>query len=196
MGRKNVEELKFRRRREAKTNYAKRLALVKGNLDRIVVRRSNKRIVGQVIRYNEKGDVVLYGADSRELRALGWPARSNRSSAYLTGMLLGSKIRPEDRQKEYILDIGLNSPVKNSIPFVFAKGCKESGIKLRGVFEVEPKFYDSSLVSIYAKGLKEKDEKAYQRQFSTYAKEKVTVESMSKLFIEAKEKIKGGAINK
>ena len=34
--------VKFRRRREGKTNYKKRLAFVKSDLPRLVVRRSNK----------------------------------------------------------------------------------------------------------------------------------------------------------
>ncbi|MDE1845776.1 MAG: 50S ribosomal protein L18 [Candidatus Micrarchaeota archaeon] len=190
MVRHNIQELKFRRRQESKTNYAKRLALVKGNIERVVVRKSNRRVMGQIVRYAEKGDVVLYSADSNELKALGWPSRGNRSTSYLTGMLLVSKISEADRKKEYILDIGLSSPVLNSIPFVFAKGCIDGGLKLRGNFEIEEKVYNGSMLAEYAKTLKEKEHKLYERQFGEYIKEKVNVESIPKLFVDAKEKIK------
>lgn len=190
MARKNIQELKFRRRREAKTNYSKRLALVKGNLERVVVRKSNKRVMGQIVRYEEKGDVVLYSADSKELKSFGWMGKSNRSTSYLTGMLLASKLSKEDREKEFILDIGLSSPVANSIPFVFAKGCVDNGLKLRGTFEIDEKVYNGSLVASYAKELKEKEAKAYEKQFGDYIKNKVQLESIPKLFEEAVAKIK------
>lgn len=190
MARKIIQELKFRRRREAKTNYAKRLSLVKGNIARVVVRKSNKRVMGQIVRYEERGDVVLYSADSRELKNFGWTSRSNRSTSYLTGMLLASKIKKEDQGKEYILDIGLSTPVANSMPFVFAKGCIDNGLKLRGTFEIDEKVYNGSLVSNYAKELKEKEAKSYEKQFSGYIKNKVGLESIPKLFEEAKAKIK------
>jgi len=190
MVRHNIQELKFRRRQESKTNYAKRLALVKGNIDRVVVRKSNRKIIGQIIRYAEKGDMVLYSADSNELMKLGWPSRGNRSTAYLTGMLLVSKLKEADKKSEFILDIGLSSPVVNSIPFVFAKGCIDNGMKLRGNFEIDEKMYNGTLLAEYAKALKEKEHKMYERQFGEYIKGKIQVEAIPKLFVEAKEKIK------
>ncbi|MDE1761622.1 MAG: hypothetical protein KGH78_00310, partial [Candidatus Micrarchaeota archaeon] len=74
-------------------------------------------------------------------------------------------------------------------PFVFAKGCIEGGMKVRGNIEIEQKAYDASLIANYAKELKEKDQKAYQRQFGSYIKENVQIEEMPKLFAEAKQKI-------
>ena len=89
-----AKALDFRRRREALTDYKRRLALVKSGMDRVVVRKTNKRIIGQIIRFNEKGDVVLSSADSNELRkAYGWPSRRNKSTAYLTGLLLAKKAK-------------------------------------------------------------------------------------------------------
>ncbi len=51
-----INDMKFKRRRLGLTNYKRRLALVKGNMDRVVVRKTNKRIIGQVVSYEEKGD--------------------------------------------------------------------------------------------------------------------------------------------
>ncbi|MDE1855997.1 MAG: 50S ribosomal protein L18 [Candidatus Micrarchaeota archaeon] len=187
---KRIKELKFRRRREAKTNYAKRLALVKGNMERVVIRKSNRKIIGQIIKYNEKGDVVLYSADSAELKKIGWPSRSNRATAYLTGMLLASKLNDSDRKKEHILDIGLSSPVSNSIPFVFAKGCIEGGMKVRGHFEIDESFYNGTLTAKYSDELKKNEQERYKAQFGGYIEEKITPDAIPKLFAEAKEKIK------
>ena len=74
---KIINETKFRRRKLSLTNYKKRLAMVKGGLDRVVVRKSNKNIMGQIVRYDEKGDAVIASADSKELAS---EARGLRST--------------------------------------------------------------------------------------------------------------------
>lgn len=196
MPRRKILEIKFRRRREAKTDYKKRLALVKGGMARVVIRKTDRRIIGQVIRYDAKGDVVTYSADSNELKGMGWPSRSNRSTAYLTGMLLASKINAKDKGNEFVLDIGLSSPVKNSIPFVFAKGCVDNGMKLKGKFEMDEKVYDFSMTAKYAEELKKSNAGAYNRQFGGYLKEKTAPEDMAKHFTAAKEKVRGSSAKK
>ncbi len=182
---KKAKEMKFRRRREALTNYAKRVAMVKGGLERVVVRESNTRIIAQVVAYDEKGDRIMTSADSRELAKLGWPGRCNRPTAYLTGRLLAKKA---DKKNEYILDIGLSTPVKGSIPFVFAKGCVDGGMHIKGTFDIKEETYDASSISKYAEMLK-KDQSRYALQFGAYAKEKVQPEGLQKLFTEVKAKI-------
>ncbi len=168
-------KVKFRRRKSALTNYRKRLGMVKGDLDRVVVRKTNSRIIGQLIGYSEKGDVVKASVDSGKLKKFGWSARANRSTAYLTGMLLADAAKKLGN-KECILDIGLNASVKGSIPFVFAKGCVDNGLKLKGTFEVEQKLYDGSQTAKYAA------EKHQPAQFSAYAKENVKVAELPHLF--------------
>ncbi len=131
-----VIDLKFKRRRQGITNYKKRLALVKSGLDRVVVRQSSRKVLGQIVRYEEKGDKVVATADSAELqKQYGWPSRSNRATAYLTGLLLAKKAKAGEA--ELVLDTGLSSPVKDSIPFVFAKGCIDGGLKIIGNIEIE-----------------------------------------------------------
>ncbi|MGA3020384.1 MAG: 50S ribosomal protein L18 [Candidatus Micrarchaeales archaeon] len=187
---KMVRELKFRRRREGLTNYKKRLALVKSGLERIIVRKTNKRIMGQVVEYSEKGDRIVAAADSNELsKKYNWPSRRNRPTAYLTGLLLARKAK--DRG-EMILDIGITAPVKGSIPFVFAKGCIDGGIKLRGKFEVSEDSYTPMRIAKYAESLK-KDQAALKRQFGGYIEKGVEVESLPKLFNEVKAKILQGS---
>jgi len=66
----------------------------------------------------------------------------------------------------------------------------DNGLKVRGTFEIDESVYNGSILANYAKVLKEKEQKLYERQFGDYIKNKVQVESVPKLFMEAKEKIK------
>jgi large subunit ribosomal protein L18 len=180
-----VKELPFKRRRLGLTNYKKRLAFVKSGLERVVVRKSNRHVMGQVVKYNEKGDVVLATAHSKELLKFNWPARANKPTAYLTGLLLAKKYKGSG---ELVLDIGLSSPVKNSIPFVFAKGCIDGGMKVKAGFEMEESEYNGSIISKYASLLKS-DEAKYKKQFGKYIKDSIKLEELPKLFEEVKSKI-------
>lgn len=185
----NMKAIKFRRRREALTDYKKRFRLVKSGIDRIVVRKTNKRIIAHAVKYTEKGDQTVAFADSNELRKLNWPSNANRGTAYLTGMLLAKKLKEKGSSSEYILDIGITSPVKNSIPFVFAKGCVDAGVKMRGTFDMDSNIYDYSDTK-YVQELKGKEPDAYKRQFSGLLEKKIEPEQMQKLFAEVKAKIK------
>ena len=51
--------IKPRRRREGKTDYRSRLALLKSGKTRIVVRRSLSQMRVQFIAYHENGDTVI-----------------------------------------------------------------------------------------------------------------------------------------
>lgn len=184
-----AKNLGFKRRREALTNYKKRLALVKSGLDRVVVRKTNKRIIGEAVRYVEKGDSVLAYADSNELKRFNWPNRPNRPTAYLTGLLLAKKTAQKIKNgSEYILDIGLSSPVKDSIPFVFAKGCMDGGMRIKSNISVEEGIYNYSDIR-YAEELMKRDREAYERQYSKYLKDGLSINSLHKLFNETKERI-------
>ncbi len=184
---KSVASIKFRRRREALTNYKRRLELVKSGMDRIVLRKTNKRILAQVARYTPKGDVILAQANSNELSAYSWPPRANRATAYLTGLLLAKKYG-KSHEQEHILDIGLASPVKNSIPFVFAKGCVDGGMKVRSNISLEEKTYNASNTK-FPTELKAKSAERYNKHYSAYIKAGVDPQNLSKLFSDAKDKI-------
>src|SRR3989338_7954240 len=114
----------YKRKRSGKTNYKKRLKLLISSKPRLVIRKSLKSTLLQLVEYDADGDRVVASASSRDLVKLGWKASiSNLSSAYLTGMLLGQKAK-KAKIGEAVLDIGLNSPVKGSILFAGVKGVK------------------------------------------------------------------------
>ncbi|MEK6948485.1 MAG: 50S ribosomal protein L18 [Nanoarchaeota archaeon] len=118
--------LKYRRKREGKTDYKSRLGLLASRRLRIVVRRTLSNIHVQVVEYSPTGDKTLISVDSRELLKYGWKGhRGNTTSSYLTGMLCGLKAKKKGI-KEGILDLGLNRAIKGSSLFAAVKGLKLS----------------------------------------------------------------------
>ncbi|MBE3115768.1 50S ribosomal protein L18, partial [Candidatus Bathyarchaeota archaeon] len=110
--------VKLRRRREGKTDYQARKALVVSRKLRLVPRASTKNANVQIILAKVAGDEVLAAANSQELTKLfGWKAPTgNIPAAYLTGLLCGLKAKSKG-VKEAILDIGLIAPSKGAKVF-------------------------------------------------------------------------------
>jgi large subunit ribosomal protein L18 len=182
-----IFKIGFKRKRTHVTNYKKRLSLVKSDLKRVVIRRSNKGIISQIVKYSEIGDEVLVTAYSKELLKYGWPSRSNRNTAFLTGLLLAKKAASKKLEnEEYILDIGLSASVKNSTPFIFAQGCIEGGLKLRSGLSTDKSLFEKQ--NMYINKLKE-DKAAYEKAYSGYLKSKINPEELSSLFEKVKTKI-------
>lgn len=120
----------FRRRREGKTNYKKRLQLLLSGKPRLVVRVTNTRVIVQLAEFGKAGDRVIAQADSRELKKLGWKhAVKNIPSAYLTGVLAGRKAAAK-KVKKAVPDIGLHTPSRGARAFAALKGAADSGMKI------------------------------------------------------------------
>ena len=117
----------FRRKREGKTVYKKRLALLKSGKPRLVVRKSNRGIVVQLIEFSPEGDKTLVHVSSRDLAKLGWEPKRNSPTAYLTGAL-AAKEAVKKGIKEAVLDIGLATPKKDAVVFAAAKGAVDAGL--------------------------------------------------------------------
>jgi len=172
------------RRKSATTNYKKRVATLKGGADRLVVRKSNKAVTLQIIRYEEKGDIVECTANSGELKKMGWQPRCNIPTAYLTGLLLATKLK--DRKRDFVLDIGLYRPVKGSVVFAAAKGFKDSGANLHSGIEFDEARLSGTHISSYAKAI---DENEYKSRFSSYIKEGFDVKSLESRFESVKKEL-------
>jgi large subunit ribosomal protein L18 len=120
----------YRRKREDKTNYKKRLKLLLGNKPRLVVRKALKNILVQLVEYSPQGDHILAVANSTELKKYGWTYnRGNLPSAYLTGVLLSKKALAT-KQKEGILDIGLQNPRSGTRLYAALKGVVDAGLNV------------------------------------------------------------------
>ena len=119
--------VRFKRRRLGKTDYAKRLALLKSGKPRLVVRKTCRGIIAQVVDYDEKGDRTLAHATSRELFKHGWTPKRNTPTAYLTGFLCGKKAKAKGVES-VVLDIGLQPSTKGGIVFACLRGAMDSGL--------------------------------------------------------------------
>ncbi|NJL44232.1 MAG: 50S ribosomal protein L18, partial [Nitrosarchaeum sp.] len=59
--------IELRRKSEGRTNYKRRLALLKSRLPRVVARRTNKHMLLQLVEYVPSGDLVRVGISSKVL---------------------------------------------------------------------------------------------------------------------------------
>ncbi|KAJ6433473.1 hypothetical protein OIU84_017210 [Salix udensis] len=93
-------QVKFKRRREGKTDYRARIRLINQDKNkyntpkyRYVVRFSNKDIVAQITSATIAGDIVLASAYAHELPRYGLEVGlTNYAAAYCTGLLLARRV--------------------------------------------------------------------------------------------------------
>ena len=118
----------FRRRREGRTNYRTRLALLKSQETRLVVRRTNGNVIVQFVDWTQTGDAVKATAVAQELKKMGWEGSAkNTPAAYLTGLLAGKRAAQAGVESA-VLDIGRHTPTKGSRVFAALKGVLDAGI--------------------------------------------------------------------
>ena len=181
----------FRRRREGKTNYRSRRALVLSRAPRLVVRLTLKHAIVQVIEAEAIGDRVVVSAHSRELaKTYGWlGSGGNVPSAYLTGLLCGFKAIANGVEKAF-LDIGLNIPSKGTRIFAALKGVLDAGVEVPHSEDILP---DESRIS--GKHIAEygsqlaSDPEVYRQKFSKSLKRGSRPEELSEHFSAVKDKI-------
>jgi len=187
---KKTTIVKFRRKREGKTNYKKRLAILKSHGKRLVIRLSLDNISAQIIEYQEDGDKVIVSGHSRELVKLGWNMkRNNLPASYLVGLIIGKKAQAK-KISEVIPDLGFQGSTKGSKIYALIKGITDAGIKVNVKEEMLPpeERINGKHISEYAKKLKETEE-IYKKRFSGYLKNNIDPESLPSIFEEIKKKI-------
>lgn len=119
-----------RRRREKITDYRHRLRIIKSGLPRLVVRRTNRYIIAQIIQPKASGDRCITTVTSGKLAAYGWRGgHKNIPAAYLTGLLAGRLAREAGVDKA-VVDLGLHRPVAGSKLFAVVKGALEAGLSI------------------------------------------------------------------
>lgn len=126
----------YKRKREGRTDYKKRLVLLKSGLPRLVIRASNKSVQAQIINYEADGDKIIATARATDLKKLGWKTNcSNTPAAYLTGLLLANKAKVDS---DIIVDIGLQQHHKGGKLYAVAKGAMDGGLNIRISEDVLP----------------------------------------------------------
>ncbi len=188
--------MQFRRRREKKTDYAQRLALLKSGKPRLVIRRSGSNFRLQIVEFHPPGDRTLAEVTAHMLRKYGWKGHCGGTpAAYLTGLLLGKEAR--DRGiKEAVPDLGLQMSVRCSSLFACVLGARDAGLKISIGKEAMPRKerIEGRHVAEYASMLKEKDSQKYSKHFASYLKSGLEPEKLPDHFNEVKKKI--GAVVK
>ena len=132
-----------RRRKENKTDYAKRIGFLKGGVPRIVFRKTNKYFIAQYVVSKEAKDKVEFGINSKVLLKYGWPKEFEGSlkslpASYLTGFLMGKKTLKKGFKK-VIIDFGMIRSLHKNKIFAFLKGLKDSGLNIKCEEENFPK---------------------------------------------------------
>lgn len=129
----------YRRKKEGKTDYNRRRKLIGSRELRLVIRRSNKNVILQIIKYEEEGDKVMASSTTRELLKKGWKgSKGNMPAAYLSGLLLAKKAEKKNIKKA-ILDVGLRVPIKGGVIYAALMGVLDGGVEVPHSEDILPK---------------------------------------------------------
>jgi len=128
-----------RRRLERKTDYNLRLGLLKSKFPRIVVRRTNKYFIVQIVESYQAQDKVVFGTTSQELLEHGWDKKFTGSlksipAGYLTGYLTAKKVK----SGEFVIDLGMARSHKAGKLFAVIAGLIDGGLNIHANKEVFP----------------------------------------------------------
>jgi len=188
MAKNSSYTVQYRRKRAGKTSYKTRLKLVQSGKPRLVVRKSLKNILVQIVEFNSASDRVLFSACSKDLLKFGWKGSfSNTSAAYLTGYLLAKKAK---KALECVADIGMNISVKGGVLYAAIKGAVDGGLKVplsESVVPAEDRIKGVH-ISKFADSIKG-DKERYGKQFSLYLKQGLAPEKLPEHFDQVKQKV-------
>lgn len=182
----------YRRRREGKTYYKLRKKLIISKIPRLVVRKTNRNLIVQVVMATVIGDVVIASAHSHELRKrFGWlGSLNNLPAAYLIGLLCGLRAAAKGIEKA-ILDIGLHTPSRGAAVFAALKGFVDAGVEVPYDESILPD--DSRIrgehIAKYAELLASTSAEKYSRYFSEYLARGLPPEKLPEHFDAVKEKM-------
>ncbi len=182
--------VRFRRHRDGLTDYRKRLALLKSEKDRLVIRKSLNYLTVQLVSYVPDGDKVLLTVTSKELEKYGWNFKKNNTPAsYLVGFLAGT-LAKKAKVADVVVDLGRAKVTKGSKLFAVVKGAKDAGLNLNASEDILPseERISGAHIAEYAKTLKA-DKAAYEKQYSAHIKSKADPETIVKVFEDVKAKI-------
>lgn len=187
----------FRRRYEGKTDYHKRMKLLKSRKLRVVIRASNNHIHAQFVQSKLGGDKVIISAFSKELPSkYGWNASpGNIPASYLTGYLAGMRAK-NNKINDAIFDLGIFYH-RNRV-LAACKGVIDAGIQIPNKESFFPESLDERIkgthIENYAKNLKSDNPEKYEQIFSGYLnKMKTDPMKMSRIFTDSKKMIENKA---
>ena len=159
----------FRRRREGKTNYHRRLKLIRSHKKRLVIRTSNKHTNVQVMDSLMHGDKLVAESHSIQLKKImEWGYNtSNLPSAYLTGYLGGLRAKKAGVEHA-ILDVGIlvhDSQVKAAL-LGFLDADVDVPVNREWFSEHLEQRVTGQHIQDYAEMLSKEDSKKYKKMFA------------------------------
>jgi len=138
MARNRKYTIKLKRKKNKKTDYKLRMNLLKSNLPRLLIRKSLRYILIQIIKSENSQDKVIISSTSKELKKFGWNYDlKNIPSSYLSGFLFGKKAM-KNNINAAILDVGLHKSVAKSRIYSALKGCIDAGLNVPHNPEIFP----------------------------------------------------------
>jgi len=127
------QRLRFKRRRNAETDYHRRSRMLRGGLPRAVVRVSNTQVTCQLVSYEPEGDRVLESITGKSLvDSHKWPSDASRKSVpacYLAGFAMATSAISNGHSKA-ILDIGLAASSTGNRAYSALKGMIDAGMEI------------------------------------------------------------------
>ena len=127
------QRLRPKRRRQGKTDYHRRLRLLRSGAPRAVVRVSNTQVICQLVSYNPGGDAILHSVNGKSLTdSCAWPEDASKKSipaCYVAGYALGKKAVSAGNHQA-VLDIGLAASSPGSRVFSALKGMIDAGLDI------------------------------------------------------------------
>lgn len=190
MGTVVLKRMKPRRRRAGLTDYRKRLKLVKSGLERVVVRRTNRRIIAMLVKSKAGGDETLISVTSDVLSKSGWKGSyKSLPAAYLTGYLLGIKASEKGVEKA-IVDFGVHRSVRGSRLYAVVKGVLDAGVEVpvnEEMLPPEERLYGDHISNYYRQVSQNPVSPQFRKTDPAFA------ENIRDAVNSVKEKISGGA---
>lgn len=137
-------KIDIKRKRKGKTDYKARFNMLKSEIPRVVIRKTNRYMIVQYVKSKEAQDSVIVTTSSKDLLKNGWDKKFAGSlksipAAYLTGFIAGKKILSNDKKAQAILDLGLQRNVAGSRIYAVLSGLNDSGLKIKTDEKVFPK---------------------------------------------------------
>ncbi|KAJ7961754.1 60S ribosomal protein L5 [Quillaja saponaria] len=199
-------QVKFKRRREGKTDYRARICLINQDKNkyntpkyRFVVRFTNKDIVAQIVSASIAGDIVLAAAYAHELPRYGLEVGlTNYASAYCTGLLLARHVlKTLKMDEDYEGNVEATGeyfsvePAETRRPF---RALLDVGLvrtttgnrvfgALKGALDgVHRKYIFGGHVAAYMMNLKEDEPEKYQSHFSEYIKRGIEPNGIEEMY--------------
>ena len=127
------QRLRFKRRRNAETDYHRRSRMLRGGLPRAVVRVSNTQVTCQLVSYEPEGDRVLESITGKSLvDSLKWPSDASSKSVPacdLAGFAMGTSAISNGHSRA-ILDIGLAASSTGNRAYSALKGMIDAGMEI------------------------------------------------------------------